>query len=111
MRKQTTTQKLQQAILDNLLYIAKAEVYYKSSRKTETIEADRFTENFSFLCESGVFMDALGWHYERDGKTGLYITECGRMNPDTEIIISVYLGVCEGVSGEDVERALLFVEE
>ena len=110
MRKQTTTQKLQQAITNNLLHIVKAEIYHKTSRKTGTIDTDKFYENFSFLCESGCFMDALGWHYGTDTKTNGYIAETGRMNPDSEIIITVYLDVCGGVSREDVERTLLFEE-
>lgn len=108
MRKVTTTKKINEAINNNLLQITKAEVYYKTSGKTETIDTNRFTENFSFLCESGIFMDALGWHYEKDIKTNGYIAECGRMNPDVEIIITVYWGVCNGV---DVDKALLFEEE
>lgn len=111
MRKLTTTKKINDAINNHLLHIAKAEVYYKTSGKTETMDTDRFTENFSFLCESGIFMDAIGWHFEQDCKTGLYITECGRMNPDTEVIISVYLDVCEGVKGEDINMVLNVEEE
>lgn len=111
MRKVTTTNKINKAIANNLLQIEKAEVYYKTSRKTETIDTDRLTENFSFLCESGIFMDAIGWLYERDCKTGLYITECGRLNPDVEIIVTVYLSVCNDAKVEDIERTLLFWEE
>ena len=111
MRKITTTKKINEAITNNLLQITKAEVYYKTSGKTETIDTDKFQENFSFLCESGIFMDALGWHYERDCKTGLYVTECGRMNPDTEVIISVYFGVCEGACREEVEKVMNVSEE
>lgn len=111
MRKRTTTGQLNSAITNNLLHIARAEVYHKTSRKTETIDTDKFYENFSFLCESGCFMDALGWHYERNFKTNGYICEVGRMNPDTEIIISVYLDACEGANGEDVDRALSVIEE
>lgn len=110
MRRKTTTQKLQQVITNNLLQIIKAEIYHKTSRKTEIIDTDRFTENFSFLCESGIFADAVGWHYERDFRTNGYIAETGRMNPDTEIIISVYLRVADGVSTEEVEK-ILKVEE
>lgn len=111
MRKVTTTNRINEAINNNLLQFQKAEVYNKTSGKTETIDTDRFTENFSFLCEAGVFMDAIGWHYERDCKTGLYITECGRLNPDVEIIVTVYFGVCESVNVEDIERALKIEEE
>jgi len=111
MRRITTTKKINEAITNNLLNITKAEIYYKSSRKTEIIDADKFHEDFSFLCESGCFADAVGWHYERDFKARGYIAECGRMNPNTEIIISVYLRVADGVDREDIEKALLFLEE
>lgn len=111
MRQITTTNKINEAITNNLLNITKAEIYYKTSGKTEIMDIDRFQENFSFLCESGIFMDALGWHFERDCKAGLYITECGRMNSDSETIVTVYLGVCNGVSGENVEKTLSVSEE
>lgn len=111
MRKQTTTKQLQNAIRNNLLQITKAEVHYKTSRKTETIDAAKIHENFSFLCESGCFVDAVGWHFERDIKTGGYIAETGRMNPDTEIIVAIYLGVCDGVKREDIEKMLEVTEE
>lgn len=111
MRRKTTTQKLQQVITNNLLHITKAEIYYKTSRKTEIIDTDRFTEYFSFLCESGIFSDAIGWHYEREFRTNGYIAETGRMNPDVEIIITVYLTVCNGASRENVEKELNVIEE
>lgn len=111
MRKVTTTKKINETITNNLLQITKAEVYYKTSGKTETMDTDRFTENFSFLCESGVFMDALGWHFERDIKSKGYIAETGRMNPDSEIIISVYMDVCNGACREEVEKVLSVSEE
>lgn len=111
MRKRTTTKQLLEAVSSNLLQITKAEVYYKTSRNTESMDADRLTENFSFLCESGIFIDALGWHFERECKTGLYITECGRMNSDVEIIVTVYLSVCENVDREEVEKVLSVSEE
>lgn len=111
MRRITTTKKINEAITNNLLNITKAEIYYKSSRKTETIDADKFYENFSYLCEAGVFADAIDWHYERDHKLNGYITECGRKNPDTEIIVTVYLGVGENVIGEEIEKMLEVTEE
>ena len=52
MRKATTTSKINEALSNNLLKIIKAEIYYKSSGKTENINADRFKESFEFLCES-----------------------------------------------------------
>lgn len=111
MRKVTTTNKINKAIANNLLQIEKAEVYYKTSRKTETIDTDRLTENFSFLCEAGVFAESLGWHYEKDIKTSGYIIETGRHNPNSEIIITVYMKACENASDEDIDKALLFLEE
>ncbi len=111
MRKVTTTRKINEAITNNLLHIEKAEVHYKTSGKTAIIDTDRFIENFSFLCESGIFADAIDWHYERDHKLNGYIIECGRMNPDTEIIVTVYLGVGEGVIGEKIDMALSVTEE
>jgi len=111
MNKVTTTKKISEAISNNLLEVTKAEIYYKSLGTTETINASIFCKSLDFLCESGIFVDAIGWHYERDHKSNGYIVECGRMNPDSEIIIAAYLNVCEGVSGEDIERTLLFEEE
>lgn len=111
MRKVTTTKKINVTLTNNLLHIRKAEVYYKTSGKTEIIDDVTFRENFSLLCESGIFADALGWHYERDIKANGYIAECGRMNPDTEVIITVYLGICSGACKENVEKELEVMEE
>lgn len=111
MRKVTTTKKIYEAIANNLLQFQNVEVYNKTSGKTENIDTDRLTENFSFLCESGIFMDAIGWHYEKDYKTGNYAIETGRMNPDSEIIITVYLCVCNGACRENVEKTLSVSEE
>ena len=47
----------------------------------------------------------------REFKTNGYICEVGRMNPDSEVIISVYLRVCEGVRGEDIDEVLRIMEE
>ena len=111
MRKVTTTTKINKAITNNLVKAEKVEVYYKTSGKTEIMDTNKFTENLSFLCESGIFSDAIGWHFERDIETNGYIAETGRMNPDTEIIISVYLRVADGVSTEEVEKILKVEEE
>lgn len=111
MRKQTTTQKLNTAITNNLLQITKAECHYKSSNRIDEISADKFKNNFDFLCESGVFADCVGWHYEKNYKTGQYIAETGRMDGSVEKIIVVYLGVCEDVNVEDVDKALSVSEE
>lgn len=106
MRKRTTTKQLNSAITNNLLQITKAEIYYKTSRKTEIIDTVKTHENLQFLCESGCFADAVGWHFERDIETNGYIVETGRMNPDSEIIVSVYLSVCNGACRENVEKVL-----
>lgn len=111
MRRITTTNKINEAITNNLLQIERSEIYYKSSRKAETIDAGKFYEDFSFLCESGRFADAVGWYYERDIKTNGYIAECGGNNRDSEIIITVYFGICNGVSKENIERTLSVIEE
>lgn len=111
MRKATTTQKLQQAITNNLLIVGKAEAYYKTSGNTETVNIELFKESFGFLCKSGIFSDALGWHYERDFKTNGYICEVGRMNPDSEVIFSIYLRANDGVNVEEIERILKIEEE
>lgn len=111
MRKVTTTNKINDALANNLLQITKAEVYYKTSGKTETIDTDRFQENFSFLCETGCFVDCVGWHYERDYKTGDYIIETGRIDGNSENVVIAYLCVNDGVSVEDIERTLKIEEE
>lgn len=111
MRKRTTTSKIKITLNNGMLEVTKAEIYYKTLGTTENVNTGLFCESLDFLCESGIFADALGWHYERDIHTSGYIVETGRMNPDSEIIISIYLGVCDGVNVEDIERTLLFVEE
>lgn len=111
MRKVTATSKIKIALNEGMLKVTKAEVYYKTSRNTEIVDNDSFKESLDFLCKSGIFADALGWHYETDTKTNGYIAEAGRMNPDSEIIITVYLDVCEGVSREDINMVLNVEEE
>ena len=111
MRKATTTtKKLSTAITNGLLQITKAEIYHKSTWETEIIDTGTFQESLDFLCES-IFMDCIGWHYEKDYKTGQYIIETGRMNLNTEVIVAIYLGVCDGVKREDIDMVLSVVEE
>ena len=109
MKRMTTTKQINDAITNNLLQIAEAEVYHKTSRETDII-TDSFLEDFQFLCESGCFIDCVGWHYERDYRTSDYIIETGRMDGDVDTIVTVYLRVNDGVNAEDIERTLLFVE-
>lgn len=111
MRKTTTTKQISTALSNNLLTIEKAECHYKSSSRIDEISAEKFKNDFDFLCEAGVFAESLGWHYEKDIKTSGYIIETGRHNPNSEIIITVYMKACENASDEDIDKALLFLEE
>ena len=110
MRKRTTTQKLQQAISNNLLHIVSAEKYSKNTQQSVAIDAETFINSLDFLCES-VFADSLGWHYEKNYRTGQYIFDTRKMDGDADFVITVYLNVCDGVSREDVEATLLFLED
>lgn len=109
MRKRTTTKKLQQAIKDDLLKLTKVEKYSKSTRKTITISIDTFKDDLDFLCET-LFADAIGWHFERNYKTGNYEIDCGRMNGDLDLVIIVHLCACDGVKREDIDNALNVIE-
>lgn len=110
MKRMTTTKQISDVLSNNLLQVAKAEVYHKTSRETEIIDTDKFYEDFSFLCESGCFVNCVGWHYKRDFRTGDYIIETGRMDGNSENVVTVYLRVVDGVDGEEVEKAFLFLE-
>ena len=109
MTRRTTTKQISEALSNNLLQVKKAEVYYKTSRKTDVI-TDSFFENLAFLSESGVFSDCIGWTFDKDCKTNDYICETGRMNGSSENIVTVYLRVYEGVNVEDIEKTLLLQE-
>lgn len=110
MRKKTTTKQIQQAITNNLLKLIKAQKYSKSTRKTTTISTDTLRESLDFLCET-LFADAIGWHYEYDIKTRQYITETGRMDGDSDLIIIVHLCVNDGVKVESVDKVLGVIDE
>ena len=110
-RRKTTTQKLHDALSNNLFYIAKVEIYHKSSHKTKVMDVDTFNEYFDFFCEAEVFADVIGWHYEADIKEkGYYIFETGRMVADSDIIIMVQLKVNDNVSADEVENMLVINE-
>lgn len=112
MRKRTTTKQLQDAITNNLLHIIKAEIYYKTSRKTETIDVDKFKDSLDFLYESGIFADFVDWHYERNlSAKDEYILDSGAMNPYSENVVTVYLRVADDVNGEDANKELMMAEE
>lgn len=108
MKRRTLSKQLNSAITNNLLRMVKAECYHKTSRKTNII-TDSLLENFQFLCESGCFMDCIGWTFCRDYRTGQYIIETGRTDGGSEDIIA-YLRVNNDVNVEDIESALLTEE-
>ena len=110
MQKRTTTKQIQQAIKNNLLKLVKAEKYSKSTHKTTTISTDTFKDDLDFLCET-IFADCVGWHYEYDIKSKQYIIETGRMNGDADFIFIAHLCACDGVSKEDVDKALRVIED
>lgn len=109
MKRITTTKQVNDALSNNLLQVTKAEVYHKTSRETDII-TDSFLENLQFLCESGCFMDCVGWHYERDYRTGDYIIETGCMDENSENVVIAYLKVNDGLNVEDIEKKLLLQE-
>ena len=112
MRRKTTTQKLHEAISNNLLTIVKVQCSYKSSNRIDEINKEEFKDYLDFLCESGIFADFVDWHFEMNlYKIGEYIIESGAKNPCSENIVTVYLRISEDVNVEDIERILLFEEE
>ena len=111
MKRITTTRQRSEAITNGLLQVVKAECYYKTSRKTDPVESESFIDNFQFLVESGIFADCVGWHFEKDYKSNQYIAETGRMDGDSENIVTIHMRVNEGVKTEDIERMLLMKEE
>ncbi len=111
MKRRTTTRQLSEALTNGLLQVVKAECYYKTSRQTNPVETDKFLEDLQFLCEADVFMDCVGWHYQKDYKTNQYIAETGRMDGDSENIVIAYLRVNDGIKIEEIEKTLLYVQE
>lgn len=110
MRKRTTTKQLHNALSNNLLTVEKAELYNKTTRKTEGISIDTFKDSIEFLCET-IFAPCIGWYFEENHVTGNYEVECSRMDGSSDIIVTVYLRVADAVNAEDIERTLLFLEE
>ena len=112
MRRRTTTQKLHEAISNNLLTIVKVQCSYKSSNRIDEMNKEEFKDNLDFLSESGVFSGFIDWHFEMSpSEKGEYIIESGAKNPYSENIVTVYLRISEDVDVEDIERVLLFEEE
>lgn len=110
MRKRTTTKQLHNALSNNLLTVEKAELYNKTTRKTEGISIDTFKDSIEFLCET-IFAPCIGWYFEENHVTGNYEVDCSRMDGSVDIIVTVYLRVCEGASREDIEKTLSVSEE
>lgn len=110
MRKRTTTKQLHNALSNNLLTVEKAELYNKTTRKTEGISIDTFKDSIEFLCET-IFAPCIGWYFEENHVTGNYEVDCSRMDGSVDIIVTVYLRVCEGASREDIEKTLSVIEK
>lgn len=110
MRKRTTTQKLQNALSNNLLIIESAESYNKTSRQTDKISVDSFIDGLDFLCET-IFAPCIGWYYEKNHKTGGYEVDCSRMDGSSNIVIIAHLCANDGVSDTEINEALLFQDE
>lgn len=111
MKQKTTTAQINEALTKNLLAIKKAEIYHKDSYRTDVIDADTFLENFEFFCESGIFMDCIGWYFEKVYKTNQYIIECSRLDGGAENIVTIFMRVNDGASDEEIKKALLMKEE
>lgn len=111
MKRKTTTAQINELLTTNLLTVIKVECYHKTSRQTDHINPESFIEDFQFLCESGIFADCIGWYFEKVYKTNQYIVECCRLDGGAENIVTVYLRANDGVSDEDVRKALFFIEE
>jgi len=111
MKRKTTTAKINEALTTNLLTVTRTECYHKTSRQTDHINPESFLEDFQFLCESGIFMNCVGWTYQQDYRTGDYVLETGRSDGDSENIITIFLRVNENVNVEDIERTLKIEEE
>ncbi|EOT24118.1 hypothetical protein C805_02330 [Eubacterium sp. 14-2] len=111
MRRRTTTKQLLEAITNNLLQVRKIECSYKSSNQINELSKEIFLDNLAFINESGVFANFIDWHYERDlSENDGYIIECGRYNPHSENIITVYLEVADNTTDEEINKILLFEE-
>lgn len=110
MRRRTTTKQLYNALSNNLLTVERAESHNKTSHQTDEISVDTFKDSLEFLCET-IFAPCIGWYYEWNYKTGNYAFDCGRMNPNTDLIVIAHLRAKEGVNDAEINEALLFLEE
>lgn len=112
MKKHTTTAQINAALADNLLQVAKVECYNKSTHQTTTLDNNTFTESLQYLNESSSLADCIGWNYERNpGTDREYIFETGRMNPECDVIVTVWMRIKDGVGMDELEKMLLKEEE
>lgn len=112
MKKRTTTHQINATITNKLLQVVKVEVQNKSTYQMSTMDNDTFIEALEFLAESDVFADCVGWKYEKcHGPNGEYIFETGRLNPESDYIVSVYMRMRSGVSKEELDDMLVKEEE
>lgn len=110
MRRRTTTQKMHDALSNNLLTVEKAESYNKTTRQTDEISVNSFKDSLDFLCET-IFAPCIGWYYGKNHETGDYEVDCSRMDGSSDIVIIAHLCANDGVNDTDIEQALLFQEE
>lgn len=110
MRKRTTTQQLHNALSNNLMTIERIESYNKTTRQTDVISIDTFKDSLDFLYET-IFADSVGWHYEKNHKTDDYEIEMGRMDGNSDVIITAYFRKNDGVTDQDIKDVLLKIEE
>lgn len=111
MKRRTTTAQINEALTNRLLSVTRVECYHKTSRITDLIKVESFIEDFQFLCESGIFMNCIGWYFEKIYKTNQYIIECCRLDGSAENIVTVHLRTNDGMSNDDVKNTLLMKEE
>ena len=111
MQRRSSTLQIKNAIKNNQLILEKAEVYNKTTRKTEEITNEKFLESFYYFCESGIFTDSIGWDFQKNCKTGIYEVEAGRLDGGVDIVITAYFRKGDDVTDEMVKDALLKIEE
>lgn len=112
MKKPTTTNQINDAL--PMLQIVKVEICDKSTvpHRLSVLDKDTFIENIQFLNESGILADCTGWTYEKSpGSDAEYVIETGRMDPDSDYIVTAYVRVKDNVNKCDLEKMLMKIEE
>lgn len=109
MRRRTTTVQIN-AVLP-FMEVIKAECHNKDTYTTTSIDTVTFTDNIQFLAESGKLIGCMGWTYERNpGSDREYIFETGRMNPECDLLVTVWMRVKDSVSMDGLEKILRKVD-